>query len=206
MSAEEVFHSELPDIRSMIKKLDAFDERANKVIRDGINRGGDIILAEQRRLIGSQKVGKRLSKAIKKSRLTVSKKNKNFVSVSMGYQEDSFNVGSGDKYWQKESDGIIGLTYEFGRPGQSPQRSGETMKQKRKRRKKVPVSSKRKNAKGLKYSEAEPTEVTIKKGAIAPVPHVRRGFDNKVEEAADAAVNIVVQALEKVWEGEVMRK
>ena len=206
MSAEEVFHSELPDIRSMIKKLDAFDERANKAIRDGINRGGDIILAEQRRLIGSQKVGKRLSKAIKKSRLTVSKKNKNFVSVSMGYQEDSFNVGSGDKYWQKESDGIIGLTYEFGRPGQSPQRSGETMKQKRKRRKKVSVSSKRKNAKGWKYSEAEPTEVTIKKGAIAPVPHVRRGFDNKVEEAADAAVNIVVQALEKVWEGEVMRK
>lgn len=206
MSAEEVFHSELPDIRSMIKKLDAFDERANKAIRDGINRGGDIILAEQRRLIGSQKVGKRLSKAIKKSRLTVSKKNKNFVSVSMGYQEDSFKVGMGDKYWQKESDGIIGLTYEFGRPGQSPQRSGETMKQKRKRRKKVPVSSKRKNAKGWKYSEAEPTEVTIKKGAIAPVPHVRRGFDNKVEEAADAAVNIVVQALEKVWEGEVMRK
>ena len=80
MSAEEVFHSELPDIRSMIKKLDAFDERANKAIRDGLNRGGDIILAEQRRLIGSQKVGKRLSKAIKKSRLTVSKKNKNFVN------------------------------------------------------------------------------------------------------------------------------
>ena len=67
-----MFHSELPDIRSMINKLNAFDEKANKAIRDGINKGGDIILAEQRRLIGSQKVGKRLSKAIKKSRLTVS--------------------------------------------------------------------------------------------------------------------------------------
>ncbi len=187
MSAEEMFHSELPDIRAMINKLNAFDEKANKAIRDGINKGGDIILAEQKRLISTQKVGKRLSKALKKSRLTVSKKH--FVSVSTGYQEDSFNVGAGDKYWQKESDGIIGLTYEFGRPGQSPQRSGGTMKQTRKRRKKIPVSSKRKNAKGWKYSEAEPTEVTIKKGAIAPVPHIRRGFDNVVEKAAEAVAN-----------------
>lgn len=202
MSAEEVFHSELPDIRSMIKKLDAFDERANKVIRDGINRGGDIILAEQRRLIGSQKVGKRLSKAIKKSRLTVSKKNKKFVSVSMGYQEDSFNVGSGDKYWQKESDGIIGLTYEFGRPGQSIQRSGKTMKQKRKRRKKIPVSSKRKNAKGWKYSEAELTDVEIKKGSIVPVPHIRRGFDNKIEEAVNAVAQEFENVIEEVMENE----
>ena len=188
MSAEEMFHSELPDIRSMINKLNAFDEKANKAIRDGINKGGDIILAEQKRLISTQKVGKRLSKALKKSRLTVSKKH--FVSVNTGYQEDSFNVGAGDKYWQKESDGIIGLTYEFGRPGQSPQRSGETMKQKRK------------NAKGWKYSEAEPTEVTIKKGAIAPVPHVRRGFDNKVEEAVNAVAQELETALDEVMEDE----
>lgn len=200
MSAEEMFNSELPDIRSMINKLNAFDEKANKAIRDGINKGGDIILAEQKRLISTQKVGKRLSKALKKSRLTVSKKH--FVSVSTGYQEDSFNVGAGDKYWQKESDGIIGLTYEFGRPGQSPQRSGETMKQKRKRRKKVPSSSNRKNAKGWKYSEAEPTEVTIKKGAIAPVPHVRRGFDNKVEEAVNAVAQELETALDEVMEDE----
>lgn len=184
MSAEEMFHSELPDIRSMINKLNAFDEKANKAIRDGINKGGDIILAEQKRLISTQKVGKRLSKALKKSRLTVSKKH--FVSVSTGYQEDSFNVGAGDKYWQKESDGIIGLTYEFGRPGQSPQRSGKTMKQKRKRRK----------------SEAEPTEVTIKKGAIAPVPHVRRGFDNKVEEAVNAVAQELETALDEVMKDE----
>lgn len=198
MSSEEMFHSELPDIRAMINKLNAFDEKANKAIRDGINKGGDIILAEQKRLISTQKVGKRLSKALKKSRLTVSKKH--FVSVSTGYQEDSFNVGAGDKYWQKESDGIIGLTYEFGRPGQSPQRSGETMKQTRKRRKKIPVSSNRKNAKGWKYSEAEPTEVTIKKGAIAPVPHIRRGFDNKIEEAVNAVAQELEKALDEVME------
>lgn len=198
------FSCDIPDLQALMNTLDMANEAINEAVREGIHAGADIILAEQKRLISSHDVGKRLSKALKKGRIYTTKKGT--VGITTGYQEDSFKVGMGDKYWQKESDGIIGLTYEFGRPGQSPQRSGETMKQKRKRRKKVPVSSKRKNAKGWKYSEAEPTEVTIKKGAIAPVPHVRRGFDNKVEAAADAAVNIVVQALEKVWEGEVMRK
>jgi hypothetical protein len=74
------------------------------------------------------------------------------------------------------------------------------MKQKRKRRKKVPVTSNRKNAKGWKYSEAKLTEVEINKGLIAPVPHVRRGFDNKVEEAVNAAADILEKAIEGVWD------
>lgn len=199
MSAEEIFHSELPDIKAMINKLDAFDEKANKAIRDGINKGGDVILAEQKRLISTKKVGKRLAKALKKSRVYM---NKNGVlGVKIGYQEDSFNVGSGNKYWQKESDGIIGLTYEFGRPGQSSQRSGKTMKQKRRRREKIPARSKRKNAKGWKYSDAKLTEVDISKGAIVPVPHVRRGFDNKAEQAAEVVVREIEKALNVVFEG-----
>ena len=199
MSAEEVFHSDLPDLKKLISQLDAMDEKANQAIRSGVNKAGDIILAEQKRLISSHDVGKRLSKALKKGQLYFNKKGT--AVITTGYQSDSFNVGSGDKYWQKESDGIIGLTYEFGRPGQSPQRSGKTMKQKRKRRKKVSVSSKRKNAKGWKYSEADLTEVTIKKGAIAPVPHVRRGFDNKVEEAVNAVAEILEEAIEKSING-----
>ena len=121
------------------------------------------------------------------------------MGTTIGYQSDSFKVGSGDKYWQKESAGIIGMTYEFGRPGESRQRSGETMKQKRKRRKKIPVRSNRKNAKGWKYSEAVPTEVEISKGMIAPVPHIRRGFDNKKEEAAELLFRELENAIERAW-------
>lgn len=196
----DFFSSEIPDLKALINTFNMSNEVVNKAVIKGIHAGADIILAEQKRLIIG--TSSRLAKALKKGKMSVTKKGN--VGISTGYQEDSFNVGAGDKYWQKESDGIIGLTYEFGRPGQSPQRSGETMKQKRKRRKKVPSSSNRKNAKGWKYSEAEPTEVTIKKGAIAPVPHVRRGFDNKVEEASNAAVDIVAEALENAWEGKVM--
>lgn len=198
MSAEVVFHSDLPDLKKLIKQLDVMDEKANQAIRRSVGKAGDMILAEQKHLISQHAVGKRLSKALKKGKIYTDKKGT--VGVSIGYQPDSFNVGSGDKYWQKESDGVIGMTYEFGRPGQSPQHSGKTMKQKRKRRKKVPVTSNRKNAKGWKYSEAKLTEVEINKGLIAPVPHVRRGFDNKVEEAVNAAADILEKAIEGVWD------
>ena len=97
---------------------------------------------------------------------------------------------------------LSGLPMSSADPGKALQRSGGTMKQTRKRRKKIPVSSKRKNAKDWKYSEAEPTEVTIKKGAIAPVPHVRRGFDNKVEEAVNAVAQELETALDEVMEDE----
>lgn len=197
MSAEEVFHSEMPELKELIKKLNMFDEKNNLALREGISNGADIILAEQRRLISGHKVGRRLAGAIKKGRLYVTKKG--VVGTTIGYQSDSFKVGSGDKYWQKESAGIIGMTYEFGRPGESRQRSGETMKQKRKRRKKIPVRSNRKNAKGWKYSEAVPTEVEISKGMIAPVPHIRRGFDNKKEEAAELLFRELENAIERAW-------
>ena len=183
MSASEMYSSELPDLKGLMSKLDAMNEESNKAIRKGINRGGDIILAEQKRLI-SGKSG-RLEKAFKKSKLIVGKKGD--VGISTGYQEDSFNTQAshGKKYWQKESVGVIGLTFEFGRPGESPQRSGKTMKQTRKRKKN-------------KKSEAVPTEVEINKGLIVPVPHIRRGFDNKVEEAVNATAEELESAIDKV--------
>lgn len=181
--SEEIFTSELPDLKGLMGKLDAMDEESNKAIRKGIDRGGNVILAEQKRLIRGK--SKRLEKALKKSKLIVGKKGT--VGVSTGYQEDCFSTeeSHGEQYWKKESDGVMGLTYEFGRPGESPQRSGKTMKQKRKRKKN-------------KKSDAVLTEVEINKGLIVPVPHVRRGFDNKIEEAVNATAEELESAIDKV--------
>lgn len=174
MSAEEVFTVKVPDLNKMIKDLEALDKRSNEAIRRGINKGADIILEEQKRLIRGK--SKRLADAIKKSDIAVSKKT-GTVSVSTGYQEDSFNTAMGDNYWKKESVGIVGLVHEFGRPGESPERTGSTMKQRRRGK-----------------------EVIVDKGIVVPTPHIRRGFDNKVEEAAQAAAQELENTLNEEYD------
>ena len=174
MSAEEVFTVKLPDINGLIRELDAMDKRSNEAIRQGINKGADIILEEQKRLIRGK--SKRLAEALKKSDINVSKKTGK-VSVSTGYQEDCFNTAMGGKYWQKESVGIVGLVHEFGRPGESQGRTGGTMKQRRRGK-----------------------LVTVDKGIIVPTPHIRRGFDNKIEQAAQAAEQELEKAINEVLE------
>lgn len=174
MSAEEVFTVKVPDLNKMIKDLEALDKRSNEAIRRGINKGADIILEEQKRLIRGK--SKRLAEALKKSDINVSKKTGR-VSVSTGYQEDSFNTAMGDNYWKKESVGIVGLVHEFGRPGESQGRTGGTMKQRRRGK-----------------------LVTVDKGIIVPTPHIRRGFDNKIEQAAQAAEQELEKAINEVLE------
>ena len=164
MSADDMFSSTLPDLKGLMKKLDAMNEKQNSAMIKGINKGADVILAEQKRLISAK--SKRLENALKKSRVIISK---NKVSVASGYQADAF---SGEN-----SIGVMGMTYEFGRPGKSRGRDKETMKQTR-------------------HGE----EVDVKKGLIVPVPHVRRGFDNKVEEAADACIETVEEVLDGEWD------
>lgn len=174
-SGESVFTSTLPDLKGLLKKLDAAKDSSNEAIRQGINKGADIILEEQKRLIRGK--SKRLADAIKKSDIAVSKKT-GTVSVSTGYQGDCFNTAMGGKYWQKESVGIVGLVHEFGRPGESPGRTDPVMKQTR-------------NGKKVK----------VKKGLIVPTPHIRRGYDIKIGEAAEACAEIFEEEIGRSMDG-----
>ncbi len=100
---------------------------------------------------------------------THSKKGK--LKVDVGYLSDSFK-----KNGDKDGLGLIGTIYEFGRPRESgSQRSSDIMIQKR----------------GGK-------EYEVKKGAIQPVPHIRRGFDNKSEQAVEITVGYITDKIEEV--------
>jgi hypothetical protein len=162
-----MFSSELPDLQSMIKKLDMFDENVNQNVRNTMNSASNEILNEQKRLILTK--SKKLADAISCSGVYTTKKS--VIGVKIGYQSGAFeDNGAGFNA------GVIGTMYEFGRPGQSSsQRSKTTMTQIR-------------NGK----------EVTVRKGTISAIPHIRRGFDNKVESAAKKIVEAVDKELKKL--------
>ena len=134
--------------------------------------------------------------------------------VTIGYHEDAFNyeqtknhdnrtyttsrngiVHDGD-YWKsasRDKPGIIGMTYEFGRPGKSSahHRNSKTMKQIRMR---IPN---KKDTKRKYWKKAVPTEVDRNKGTIQPRPHIRRGFDNKVNAAVQVLLDHINNALNR---------
>lgn len=109
--------------------------------------------------------------AIKTGSIYSTKKGK--LKVDVGYLSESFK-----KNGDKDGLGLIGTIYEFGRPGESsPQRSSDTMIQKR----------------GGK-------EYEVKKGEIQPVPHIRRGFDNKSGQAVEITVKYVKDKIGEVFD------
>lgn len=92
--------------------------------------------------------------------------------VSCGYLSDAFAKKDADG----SNPGVIGVMYEHGRPGSSRYRTATKMKQTR-----------------------HGKQVEVSKGAIAPVPHIRYGFDLKIGEAADTVINTVANELKKVY-------
>ena len=155
-----MFTSELPDLQGLIKQLNLLEPNVNAAVRQAMKSGAEIIMKEQKRLISGK--SPELAEAISSSGVYSNRKHE--LAVTTGYQSDAFQEHDGKNL------GIIGLTYEFGRPGQSSQRSGNKMTQVR-----------------------NGVQVEVKKGKIEPIPHIRRGFDNKIEEAA----NLTSEALEK---------
>lgn len=157
-----MFTSELPDLQTLIQRLNLLDENVNAAVRQALKSGAEIIMKEQKSLIDGEGTKHELAEAISCSGVYSNRKHE--LAVTTGYQSDAFQEHDGKNL------GIIGLTYEFGRPGQSSQRSGNKMTQVR-----------------------NGVQVEVKKGKIEPIPHIRRGFDNKIEEAA----NLTSEALEK---------
>lgn len=159
------FSMDFDGLGDFIEKLNLLDDNVNAAVRAGIHDGAALIEAEQKRLAPSK-----TASAIKTGSIYSTKKGK--LKVDVGYLSDSFKKNeNGDGL------GLIGTIYEFGRPGSSPQRSSDTMIQKR-----------------------GGTEYEVKKGTIQPVPHIRRGFDNKSGQAALITVNYVNDKIEEVFD------
>lgn len=160
----DIFSSDIPDFSKFMKSLDMLDENVNKATREGLNKGADIIVNAQKRHISSK--SQRLANAISKGKIYVTKKGN--IGISTGYHAKAF---------KKDKDGfqagIVGMVFEFGRPG----KKGDTMTQKR-----------------------NGETVTIKKGAIQPVPHIRQGFDETVEQASQTVINSVSAEIDKLGE------
>ena len=166
--SEEVFSTQLPDLQGFIRELDMLDEKVQKAVSRSMRKGAHRIRDAQRRRIAG-KVPK-LAEAITVGDLHVS--SKGTVTISSGYQPEAFVEHKGENL------GVIGMTYEFGRPGESPRRNKKTMKQKR-----------------------HGKNVEVKKGLIAPEPHIRRGFDDVIESAVDEVINEIETETGKVFDG-----
>lgn len=169
MPTDDFISCDFPDLDAFIKELDLMDARVNAALRAGLNAGADMIANEQKRRI--QGKSRRLAQAIKKGSIYVAKGGG--LGISTGYQDDAFR-DEGDGF----NAGVVGLTFEFGRPGtSSAQRRSETMTQKRH---------------GKRY--------TVRKGAIQPVPHIRAGHDAAVRQASQEVINKYNQVIDKLGE------
>lgn len=162
MPTDDFISCDFPDLDAFIKELDLMDARVNAALRTGLNAGADIIANEQKRRI--QGKSRRLAQAIKKGSIYTTKSGG--LGISTGYQDDAFRTDA-DGF----NAGVVGLTYEFGRPGTSSNR----------RRSKTMMQTRH----GKRYK--------VIKGAIQPVPHIRAGFD----AALNSAVNEVITAYER---------
>ena len=164
MPTEDFISCDFPDLDSFIKQLDLMNASVNKALRSAMYTGADMIKNEQKRLISGK--SQRLADAINKSGIEVTKGGS--LKVTSGYQKEAFRDNGGFP-------GVVGMTYEFGRPGQSGARKGTTMKQKR----------------GGKI-------ITVKKGAIQPMPHIQRGFDNMKGQAAKTMIEAYNREIDKL--------
>lgn len=139
--SEEAFSTDMPDLEGFIKELDMFDENVNRALRTALHTAGDMIGQAQKRLVLSK--SKRLAAAISTSRVYTTKDGA--LGITSGYQAGAFQEDS-----TGFNAGLVGMVTEFGRPGQSAKRSGDTMTQIRG---------------GKRYS--------VSKGTIQPYPHIR---------------------------------
>lgn len=169
-NSEEAFSMDIPDLEGFIRELDMFNENVNKALRVALHEAGNVICQAQRQMISWK--SRRLSEAISTSGIYTTKSGA--LGITSGYQDDAFDEDD-DGF----NPGLVGMVTEFGRPGESPQRSD-------------PETYRR--VKGKTYK--------VKKGTIQPYPHIRRGFDAAKDRAAQVLINAYNAEIDKLGGGE----
>ena len=189
MSDDSFFDMDLPDIQGLTQQLDLFEEKQNEAVRNGLHKVGENMRRAQKRRISGVKGGQKLADAISVSKIYTTKKG--VLGITSGYQAGAFKADS-----EGFNPGLVGMIREYGRPGDSPQRSKPTMKQKRKR---LPGRTDYESGKGRKnWGEAVSKEVEISKGIIQPTPHIRLGFDETLEQNVQIMADAINEVIDKL--------
>lgn len=173
------FKAELPDIQTFIRNLNLLDENINKAVRDGLHKGAERIASAQRRLAPYN-----LSQYIAAGDIYVTKKGN--LGVICGYVGIDYKELHGLTH--SVSPFVLGRIFEFGRPGNSSTFRKDKYRyyhRYNKRRAKKTGGSGLEIFKGLK-------------GAIQPQPHIRRGFDEAIEEAVQILIDSVTAEIDKL--------
>ncbi len=165
--------ADYPDIDSFIKELDMFDENVNKALRSSIHICGEKIAGAQKRKIRFK--SKRLADAISVGSVYTTEDGA--LGITVGYQSSAFDVDYDTD--NPTRIGVVGLVYEFGRPGQSSatRSSPETYR----------------HINGDIFSGFK-----VKKGTIRPIPHIRSGFDEIKPFCAKILINAFNAEIDKL--------
>ena len=166
MPEEDFINCDFPDLDSFIRQLDLLKPNVKTAVSAAMSRGADMIKNEQKRLISGK--SSKLAAAIDTSDVEVTKGGA--LKVTSGYQRGAF-----ERNGRNFVPGVVGMVYEYGRPGQSHYRA-------------KPTAVRR--IKGKKF--------TYNKGAIQPVPHIRRGFDNVKNQAAQEVIDAYNREMDKL--------
>lgn len=173
MSGDDVFSMDMPDLNEFVQSLDLLKKEVRQAVTEGIKEGAGIIREEMKRL--AEPINIQLPNYIVSGDIETTKSGR--LKVRTGYD---YSPGYEDPGWI-----VVGMTYEFGRPGQSSSF----------RKNEYRFWSYRRLGKGKLISMKQ------KKGAIQPRSHIRRGHDNKVREASDALIKKVVNAEDNRMKG-----
>lgn len=114
---------------------------------------------------------KRCAAAISKSRVYANRKNQ--LGVQTGYMSGAFKNQKGER--DESAPVFIGMVFEYGRPGKKGEKT---------------IIQTRNGEK-----------VKVKNGDVAPVSHIRRGFDSKIDEAVQITADKIEKAAIKTMEG-----
>lgn len=166
---DEIITSDFTGLQEMIDSLDLLNEKVNSAVRAGLEKGGDIIVEEQKRL--AEEINSRLPECIGKSGVYTT--SKGVLGFRAGYTSNS------NGYLP------VGMTFEFGRPGNSSV-------QRRRKKRMWYFYRKRKDGKSTKVI------MTQEKGVIQPRPHIRRGFHNTADHASQVIIDEVKKSIESV--------
>lgn len=171
---EDFFSMDFSDLGQLIKELDMFDERCNHAVLNAIHKAGDMIEAEQKRIISD--VSKELPNFIMQGNVYLTKKDT--VGITVGYQSNVFEYDENGF-----NPGIVGTMFEFGRPGKSNN------------------SRRSDKYRYWHYYNKKGTFVFMKqlKGTIQPRSHIRRGFDNVKEQVVQMVIDSVMSELGKIF-------
>lgn len=170
--------TDMKEIQSLIARLDLTERRVQDGMRSVLHESADIVTAEQQRLIAAEVP--ELAQHIRAGEVYVTKKG--VYGIKCGY------LASEDEKWI-----TAGAVFEFGRPGTSPRHNSPDMEQTRR----IYHGRRPHRRRDMTADELTPMKLKVKKGRIQPVPHIRRGFQNKRSEV----VELMLRRLRDIEQG-----